>query len=149
MLALLSLPQGAPRSQVCDFTCAEPANASWFACRAEKCTPRLPEDLCVDGSEPTLTPEPGAKEGEGRAVAGPAECAEAGVPALGSFAERCELCLSLAQSAINLARRAAFVDMHAVPQPCHSRAAAVRPVAPPLASTTRPRLGAAWGVVWR
>lgn len=106
MLALLSLPaQGAARYQVCDFTCAEPANASWLACRAEKCTPRLPEDLCLDGSEPTLTPEPGAKEGEGRAVAGPAECAEAGAPALGSFAERCELCLSLAQSAINLARR--------------------------------------------
>ena len=106
MLALLSLPaQGAARYQVCDFTCAEPANASWLACRAEKCTPRLPEDLCSDGSEPTLTPEPGAKEGEGRAVAGPAECTEAGAPALGSFAERCELCLSLAQSAINLARR--------------------------------------------
>ena len=105
MLALLSLPaQGATRYQVCDFTCAEPANASWLACRAEKCTPRLPEDLCSDRSEPTLTPEPGAKEGEGRAVAGPAECAEAGAPALGSFAERCELCLSLAQSAINLAR---------------------------------------------
>ena len=121
MLALLSLPaQGAPRYQVCDFTCAEPANASWLACRAEKCTPRLPEDLCADGSEPTLTPEPGAKEGEGRAVAGPAECAEAGVPALGSFAERCELCLSLAQGAINLARRPARVDVHA-----HSRAAAV------------------------
>ena len=121
MLALLSLPaQGAPRYQVCDFTCAEPANASWLACRAEKCTPRLPEDLCADGSEPTLTPEPGAKEGEGRAVAGPSECAEAGVPALGSFAERCELCLSLAQGAINLARRPACVDVHA-----HSRAAAV------------------------
>ena len=69
MLALLSLPaQGAARYQVCDFTCAEPANASWLACRAEKCTPRLPEDLCSDGSEPMLTPEPGAKEGEGRAV---------------------------------------------------------------------------------
>ena len=148
MLALLSLPaQGAARYQVCDFTCAEPANASWLACRAEKCTPRLPEDRCSDGSEPTLTPEPGAKEGEGRAVAGPAECAEAGVPALGSFAERCELCLSLAQSAINLARLAACVDMHAAPQPCRSRAA--RAVAPPLGSTTRPRLGAAWGVVWR
>lgn len=121
MLALLSLPaQGAARYQVCDFTCAEPANASWLACRAEKCTPRLPEDRCSDGSEPTLTPEPGAKEGEGRAVAGPAECAEAGVPALGSFAERCELCLSLAQSAINLARRAACVDMHAARQPCRS-----------------------------
>ena len=106
MLALLSLPaQGVARYQVCDFTCPEPANATWLTCRAEKCTPRLPEDLCLDKSEPTLTPEPGAKEGEGRVVAGPAECAEAGVPALGSFAERCELCLSLAQSAINLARR--------------------------------------------
>ena len=56
MLALLSLPaQGAARYQVCDFTCAEPANASWLACRAEKCTPRLPEDLCSeypsDGSD--------------------------------------------------------------------------------------------------
>ena len=122
MLALLSLPaQGAARYQVCDFTCAEPANASWLACRAEKCTPRLPEDLCSDGSEPTLTPEPGAKEGEGRAVAGPAECAEAGVPALGSFAERCELCLSLAQSAINLARQAAALTCTL----CRSRAAAV------------------------
>ena len=56
MLALLSLPaQGAARYQVCDFTCAEPANASWLACRAEKCTPRLPEDRCSeypsDGSD--------------------------------------------------------------------------------------------------
>ena len=137
MLALLSLPaQGAPRYQVCDFTCAEPANASWLACRAEKCTPRLPEDLCADGSEPTLTPEPGAKEGEGRAVAGPAECAEAGVPALGSFAERCELCLSLAQGAINLARcgpRALTCMRTAAPQPCPHVPHVPRAVAPPLA----------------
>jgi len=150
MLALLSLPaQGAARYQVCDFTCAEPANASWLACRAEKCTPRLPEDLCSDGSEPTLTPEPGAKEGEGRAVAGPAECAEAGATALGSFAERCELCLSLAQSAINLARHSRCVDMRrraaAVPHVPH----VPRTVAPPLASTTSPRLRAAWGMIWR
>lgn len=106
MLALLSLlAEGVARYQVCDFTCPEPSNASWLTCRSEKCTPRLPEDFCPGGQEPTLTPEPGAKEGEGRAVAGPAECAEAGAPVLGSFAERCELCLSLAQSAINLARR--------------------------------------------
>jgi hypothetical protein len=105
MLTLGFLPvQSAVRYQVCNFTC--PDNSTWLSCRSEKCTPRLAEDLCTDGSEPTLAPEHGGvKEGEGRAVAGPDECAEAGASAVGSFAERCELCLRLAESAINLARR--------------------------------------------
>jgi len=105
MITLIWLPvQVAVRYQVCNFTCAD-TNSSWLTCRAEKCTPRLVEDLCPDGSEPLLAQEPGAKEGEGKAIAGPEECVEAGVPMTGSFAERCELCLQLGQSAINLAKR--------------------------------------------
>ena len=92
------------RYQVCNFTCAVD-NATWLACRSEKCSPRLPEDMCADGSEPALEPAPDAKEGDGLAVAGPEACAWAGAASMGSFAERCELCLSLAESAINVARR--------------------------------------------
>ena len=106
MLAALTIAAALAkvRYQVCTFTCAD-TNATWLSCRAEKCSPRLPEDMCTDGSEPALEPAPSAKEGEGLAVAGPDACAWAGAAPVGSFAERCELCLSLAENAINMARR--------------------------------------------
>lgn len=78
----------AHRYQLCNFSC--PGGNNWTACRSEACDARLPEDLCADGSEATLADE------KGLAVSAPQECTEMwNVSAIGSFAERCDVCMGL------------------------------------------------------
>ena len=100
IMTLLLLPAAllAHRYQLCNFTCAD-TNETWLACRSEKCTPRLPEDFCVDGNEAALYGADGEKATDeaGVRVSGPQECAEVWeAPLPGSFAERCDLCMELA-----------------------------------------------------
>lgn len=104
------------RYQLCNFSCATEANATadrWQSCRAEKCTPRLPEDACAGGNEAALIgPDGGKAADEGVAVSGPQECetmwavveAEESPPPppAGSFGERCDLCMSLLGEASSL-----------------------------------------------
>jgi len=91
------------RYQLCNFSCPD---EQWTACRAEKCTPRLPEDMCADGQEPELAAVPDAKDGEGLGVPVPQDCAQAeGQEHYGSFAERCDLCLELTTAAVDLVRK--------------------------------------------
>ena len=81
------------RYQLCNFSCADGAE-QWLACRSEKCTPRLPEDYCSDGTEANLVGS--STEEAGIQVSGPQECAEVyDVPRAGSFSERCDLCMAL------------------------------------------------------
>lgn len=85
----------AHRYQLCNFSCA---GERWLACRAEKCTPRLPEDACADGAEAALVGADNstAVDDAGIQVSGPRECAEVWeAPLPGSFAERCDLCMTL------------------------------------------------------
>lgn len=103
MLGLLSLSLAATRYHLCDFSCGE--ETRWSSCRAERCSPRLPEDLCPDGSEPTLSPEGSVREGDGRPLASPLECEAWGVVTAGSFTERCEICMRLASEMLDLLRR--------------------------------------------
>ena len=97
-LHLLTTLLLAHRYQLCNFTCAD--GEQWLTCRSEKCTPRLPEDMCRDGSEPTLNTTEGttASDEAGLKVTGPQECAEVFEVTTppGSFAERCEICLNVA-----------------------------------------------------
>ena len=110
MLSALSVAPLAIPYRICTFTCKDGDEpVTWKSCRTEKCTPRLPEDLCADGSEPTEA-SAGAKEGDGLALAGPLECARHEVAIAGSFAERCDLCLQLTQAAVDLRRRVLSAD---------------------------------------
>ena len=114
------------RYQLCNFTCAK-SEQSWVACRSEKCTPRLPEDACANGDEAELLPafgESAPPKGtvltDGFAVAGPQECealvaksssaeATAGDPLplpVGSFQERCDLCMGVVVEVLNIVRLA-------------------------------------------
>jgi hypothetical protein len=146
LLALFPAVLLSHRYQLCNFSCSLPtgdmvATTSWLACRSEKCTPRLPEDACADGSEAKLFALDGSPSSDdGLAVTGPQECEElfassvaaptvgaAGstdVPAqasdvekdaaaagrapaplplrIGSFDERCGLCMGLVVEASRL-----------------------------------------------
>lgn len=146
LLALLPAVLLSHRYQLCNFSCpsstgdteATAASAtSWLACRSEKCTPRLAEDACADGSEAKLLAIDGkSAPDDGLAVAGPQECEElfaaavtpdndkpaapvgddvqeeaagsaVSAPAsaalrLGSFDERCGICMGLAVEANRL-----------------------------------------------
>lgn len=75
LLAAALLPLAA-RYQVCNFTCGE---EQWHACRAEPCSPRLPEDFCSDGNEATLLPPmldgtPPPADGQGTACLARRKC---------------------------------------------------------------------------
>ena len=105
LLFCATAARGATRYHLCNFTCPD-SNSTWTACRAERCSPRLPEDMCLDGSEPTLSTEGSKREGQGRPLHGPLECEAWGVPSPGSFAERCEICTGLATEVTDLMRRA-------------------------------------------
>ena len=100
-LCLLLLPAftHAHRYALCHFSCVGAnTNETWRTCRSEKCTPRLPEDLCADGNEPALLDASGveATDEAGVRVSGPQECADVyDAPLPGSFAERCDLCMGL------------------------------------------------------
>ena len=111
-VALLSLVTLSAPYQLCNFSCAD---EQWVACRAEKCTPRLPEDACRDGSEATLLPISSPLDSdlpatsitvnpEGLAVGSPQECAVFEASHIGSFSERCNLCMSLVGEAIDMVR---------------------------------------------
>lgn len=107
VLPALLLPLAA-RYNLCNFSCAE-GGEQWLACRTEKCTPRLAEDACKDGSEALLSSAPEANSAavatDGVAISGPRECEDAwGVQPVGSFSERCELCMALATEASSLWR---------------------------------------------
>ena len=111
LFLLLLLPQGrAARYHLCNFTCSDDR---WLACRSEKCTPRLPEDACRDGSEADLLPALTADLApvsndprsltDGVALSGPAVCETLDEPPrFGSFEERCDLCMSVARQAVDL-----------------------------------------------
>lgn len=118
MLALSLVFSLGARYQLCNFSCAS-NDERWVACRAEPCTPRLPEDACSDGNEATLLPSFGESDAStGFAVAGPQECetllqsegeasASVSSPApvpIGSFQERCELCMGVVGEAVNIIR---------------------------------------------
>ena len=91
-LCLLLLPASthAHRYALCHFSCVgAKTNETWRTCRSEKCTPRLPEDLCADGNEPALLDASGleATDEAGVRVSGPQECADVyDAPLPGSFA---------------------------------------------------------------
>ena len=97
---------------LCNFTCGE---AGWTTCRSEKCTPRLAEDACADGSEAKVSDAD---------LTHPDECREHGATTwvsdvgadgfgagetredllFGSFDERCQVCMGLAWEAVDMAR---------------------------------------------
>jgi hypothetical protein len=107
------------RYQLCNFSCpgvGEGATTeAWMACRAEKCTPRLPEDACATGSDDAklIGPDGEAAAEEGIAVSGPQECealwTDSSIPPFrpGSFVERCDLCMAVVGAAIQLWEEAA------------------------------------------
>lgn len=110
MHALLALLPLAARYQLCNFSCAADEQ-QWLSCRSEKCTPRMAEDFCKDGSEATLSPAFGDTSEnaatEGFTVTGPQECEELlgqEVPKFGSFEERCELCMGVVVNTIQIMR---------------------------------------------
>ena len=123
MLTWLTVALAAPY-QLCNFSCGDGETAQrWLACRAEKCTPRLPEDACSDGNEAVLHQAAVVDVGErldgavaaaaaaapasttnGLALGGPQECGALRLPHVGSFGERCDLCMTLVGEAVKLAR---------------------------------------------
>jgi hypothetical protein len=115
LVAIALLTPLAARYQICNFTCGE--EPSWVVCRAEKCTPRLPEDACRDGSEAQLLPFLGDSNAEQRsssaleegfAVSGPQACDFLEVSTrYGSFDERCELCMRTVSETIDIVRMSA------------------------------------------
>ena len=95
-LALLLPLCSAASYHQCDFSCsADPLPSNWTQCRAERCKPFLPEDMCPDGSEPTLVSSQPSH---------PHDCP---VQPTGSFAERCEICLSFSREATRAGMRGA------------------------------------------
>ena len=132
VLVCILLPLSA-RYQLCNFSCTT-TDERWLACRSEKCSPRLPEDACADGAEAELLPAFGSQPEDapnGFAVSGPQQCemllapepeatrnrdVEASSPRqspppppllrVGSFAERCELCMGVVSEAVDIMRLA-------------------------------------------
>lgn len=151
------------RYHACNFTCTTSAGTAthWVACRSEKCTPRLPEDTCHDGAEPSLEhPSP-----YGSLLDGPDGCVVAArslravdalrkastatdtssspqppplpAPVPGSFAERCEICMGVSRGASSLARHAAAGAPPGAAELCDRAAAEVRALLLPTVRTCR------------